>query len=381
MLNFICNVFYQFKFSFLNSIRLCFMLCTFFALLCSCNNHDSKYVCFNQIEYISEFPKNITLNKTDPQEIDLMGCVDLIGNDSLLIFKMMGTGFHWKVYSFANWGKGVNLLKKGEGPNEFVNMPSNEYFYGSDCRVWIPSKSQMVHINLSKSFQKEQLCLDSIYRLPINGTAVNCVFTQDSTYFAVLFQRNSFQRILLDKCGKCKISKNLQLINDVTVQNDLNALSAVRRYEPQRKKVVEGMLHLNQINLYSLEDSTFAKTICVGDKLSNLNILDNSSKKEWTKFYGCIVTHPDYFAAIYFNAKRKDFFNGMMDSVAIHFFNWDGDPLLNLTIPYAVETFFIHKNKDLYLLSVHGEKETLYKYDLETILRDTLNFTSNIKAL
>ena len=49
--------------------------------------------------------------------------------------------------------------------------------------------------------------------------------------------------------------------------------------------VVEVMLHLNQLNLYSLIDSTQVKTICVGDRLTNLEAIDNSSKRSWTKYY------------------------------------------------------------------------------------------------
>lgn len=348
------------------------MVNVFFVLFISCSSADSKYMCFDQVVYISDFPRTIFLKKTDPLDVDLMGCVDFVGNDSLLVFKMMGTDYHWQVCSFTHLNKGVNLLKKGMGPDEFVNMPSNEYFQGTGCRVWMSGEGQMGHINLSKSFQQGSLCLDTLYRLPINGMAVNCISIRDSIFFAVLYQYNSFHRILFNQRGDRKILKHLQSINEVTIHNDLNSISAVRRYEPARNKVVEGMLHLNQINLYSLEDSTFAKTICVGDKLSNLSSLDNTSKKIWKKYYSTIVTHPDYFAAIYFNAQRKDFFDGKLEKVNIQFFNWEGEPLLNLIVPYSAETFFIHKNKDLYLLSVHGEKEYLYKYDLETLLNEII---------
>ena len=66
-------------------------------VLQGCDSVVSQYLCFDDINYISDFPKEVELEKANPVDIDLMGCVDFFGNDSVLVFKMMGLENHWKV--------------------------------------------------------------------------------------------------------------------------------------------------------------------------------------------------------------------------------------------------------------------------------------------
>lgn len=344
------------------------LILSFLAIaLQSCSDYVSQYLCFDDVVYVSEFPKTIELEEAAPLDLDLMGCVDFFGNDSVLVFKMMGLENHWRVCPFPDLNAGMDLLKKGNGPDEFANMPGNEYFDGNDCRAWMSGESKMLRVDISESLEKGRLQLDTILEVPMQGTALSCAAVDDSVYFAVLHQYDSYRHCLFDG-NQLQDLEHLEAIDKHRVRNDLNAMAAVRRYEASQKKVVEGLLHLNQINLYSLEDNTFAKTICVGEQLTDLGRIDDSSKKQWIKYYGSIITHPDYFAAIYFNASRKDFFAGKIKKTDIQFFNWDGEPLLDIRMPFPAESFFIHKNKDLYVLSTKGEEERLYKYDLGDLL-------------
>ena len=262
------------------------------------------------------------------------------------------------------------MLEKGNGPDEFVNMPSNEYFHqnGNVCQVWSSSENKIYHINLSKSFDEGKLKIDTICDLPFNGNVLNCVAINDSSYYAGFYQFNSYRRCIL-KGNELRNVEHLKKNNDVKIHNDLNSMAAVRCYEPSQKKVVEGYLNLNQINLYSLEDKSFTKTICVGEGLTDLGRIDGSSKKGWIKYYGDVFTDKNYFAALYFDASREDYFSGKLKKTNIQFYSWNGEPLLNIILPYQIESFFIHKNKDLYILSTQGKEEMLYKYDLGDLLK------------
>lgn len=338
--------------------------------LYGCDNVISQNLSFDDVEYVSEFPKQVELEKTDPIDLDLMGCVDFFGNDSILVFKMMNMDYHWEVYSFPNLNKKMNLLKKGKGPNEFIYMPSNEYFFekGNLCQVWSSNERKVHHIDISKSLKTGQLQIDTIYKLPLKGTALNCVSIGDSSYFVVLNQVDSYRRCIWNGNDFSDI-EHLKPINDVKIFNDLNSMAAVRCYNQSQNKVVEACLHLNQINLYSLENDSFAKTICVGEHLTDLGRIDDKSKYRWVKYYGGVFTGHNYFAALYFNASRKKFFEGKIERSDIQVYDWNGKPLLNISIPYQVESFFIHMDKDLYVLSTMGEEECLYKYDLGDLLQ------------
>lgn len=346
---------------------LILVVCSF--VLQACDDFVSQHLSFDDIIYVSDFPKRIELDEGNPIDLDLMGCVDFLGNDSVLVFKMMGLEKHWKVCSVFDLNEEVDLLKKGNGPNEFVNMPNNEYFRQNEnvCQVWSAGERKVYQINLSESLKEGNLHLDTLFRVPIDETVSNCASINDSSFFMVLYQFNSYRRCLL-KEGKLQDLEHLKVINDVHVYKDLNSMAAVRCYEINQNKVVEALLHLNQINLYSLNDETFAKTICVGECLTDLGRIDNSSKKGWIKYYGDVFTTSEYFAALYLNASRKDFLSGKVQKTDIQVYNWNGEPLLNIIVPYQIESFFIHKDKDLYVLSTKGEKERLFKYDLGGLL-------------
>ena len=243
----------------------------------------SYYLSFDEVVYVKDFPQKVELEKVAPMDLDLMGCVDFFGNDSVLVFKMMDMEHHWKVYSLSDLKEGVELLKKGNGPNEFVSMPSNEYFQkdANVCRVWRSNERKMYQIDLSASLEKGKTVLDSIWKLPLEGTAFICTSVNDSSYFVTLFQPDSYKRCLL-KGSELQELEHLKPINDVKTHKDINSIAAIRRYEPSQKKVVEVMTHLNQINLYSVEDSTFAKTICVGESLTDVGQVDDGGKWTWT---------------------------------------------------------------------------------------------------
>ena len=330
----------------------------------------SYHLSFDEVVYVKEFPQKVELEKVAPMDLDLMGCVDFFGNDSVLVFKMMNMEHHWKVYSLPDLKEGVELLKKGNGPNEFVRMPSNEYFQedANVCRVWSANERKVYQIDISASLQKGKTVLDSIWKLPLEGTAFTCASVDDSSYFVTLFQPDSYKRCLLNG-SELQELEHLKPINDVKTYKEINSIAAIRRYEPSQKKVVEVMTHLNQINLYSVEDS-FAKTICVGESLTDVGQVDDGWKWAWTSYYGHVMTHPDYFAALYVNANHKDFLSGDVKKVNIQFYNWEGEPLFDIGVPCSAESFFIHRNKDLYVFSANGETECLYKYDLNGLLQN-----------
>lgn len=346
---------------------LTLIVCSF--VLQACDDFVSQHLSFDDVTYVSDFPKRVELDEGNLIDLDLMGCVDFFGNDSVLVFKMMGLEKHWKVCSIFDLSEGMELLKKGNGPDEFVNMPGDEYFRQDEnvCQVWSSDDRKIYQIDFSASLKEGNLHLDTTFRVPIDEMVLNCASINDSSFFTVLYQFNSYRRCLL-KEGDLQDLEHLKVINDVHIYKDLNSMAAIRRYEKSQNKVVEALLHLNQINLYSLDDETFAKTICVGKSLTDLGRIDNSSKRSWVKYYGDVFTTSEYFAALYFNASRKEFLSGKVQETDIQVYDWDGNPLLNITVPYQIESFFIHRNKDLYVLSTKGEEERLFKYDLGDLL-------------
>ena len=52
-----------------------FLIIVIFTLY-GCDDVVSKKLCFDNVDYVSEFPKQVELEKINPIDLDLMGCVD-----------------------------------------------------------------------------------------------------------------------------------------------------------------------------------------------------------------------------------------------------------------------------------------------------------------
>lgn len=348
------------------------LISTTFFLSCS-SYQNERYLAFDNVVFIRDFPCNIQLDKVSPIDVDLMGSVDMISKDSIVIFKYLNMDYYWKVFSLNTFKSKGEYLFHGIGPDEFTNLSSNEYFSndGNVCQFWDPNQKKMYCIDMKKTLDNCVLNIDTVINLPIKSYTPNCIQIDDSLYFVVQGNGDSYYRSIFvnDKIHELEYLKPL---NNVKIQNDINSISGVRVCNKSKGIIVEGMLHLNQINLYSMYSSAISKTICVGEELSNVIEVDNTQKKQWTKYYGSIITDDNYFAILYYNTSRKNFFLGKMDKVDIQFFNWDGEPLLNVSVPYSVTSFFINQNKYLYVLSTNAEAELLYKYDISSVLRTVL---------
>ena len=87
--------------------------------------NQNSYVCEN-VKYITEFQKEIELPLKNPEKICLDGCLDIFNVDSLLICKMQGGDYFWKVYNLNNNRSLGPLLRKGHAENEFIEIPVSE---------------------------------------------------------------------------------------------------------------------------------------------------------------------------------------------------------------------------------------------------------------
>ena len=61
------------------------MICMF--VLQACDDFVSQHLSFDDVTYVSDFPKRVELDEGNLIDLDLMGCVDFFGNDSVLVFK------------------------------------------------------------------------------------------------------------------------------------------------------------------------------------------------------------------------------------------------------------------------------------------------------
>ena len=74
-----------------------------------------------------------------------------------------------------------------------------------------------------------------------------------------------------------------------------------------------------------------------------------------------VLLLPIVFVALYHGVSTRDYY----DSDAPHslmFFDWEGNPLLKLNIPFMISNFGISGDGTIYMLRNNTEKEVILRY-------------------
>ena len=116
------------------------------------------------------------------------------------------------------------------------------------------------------------------------------------------------------------------------------------------------MMNLNQINIYSF-DGSFQKTICIGNQLMNVGEVDHCSKANVMECFGNVISYSNYFIQCSISSAQE-----ISIPCSLMIFDWEGNPLLKLNIPFTVPNFGISGDGTIYLLRNNIEKEVILKY-------------------
>lgn len=334
-----------------------------------CKSDKKDYVKCDKVVNVLSFPEEIDLKNPYELSIDLIGCVDVVQADSLLICKREGEDKFWEIYSLNMLKSYGKYFRKGHGKNEFEWMPTSEnVYYVNDslyCDIYKSSSNKLYTCNLTSTVQCKELSMSEKFDFSAYGDMCDVIDVDDSTYFCVKYNKScGFLRAIVDYAGNEHVVDpgNLNRVGT----DEISILSSYRIVNTKQKMVVEGMLRFPQINLYSL-DNDMNITLSMEPELRSKSSIENCSKSARRKYFGEIQSMENFFGAMYYDIPLKDFYDGSGKGSKILFFKWDGTPVLKINLAYIATSFFIYKNK-LYVFSGSGEKECLKMYDCPSIL-------------
>ena len=332
-------------------------------LFISCREVDTNNtISCSKIQQIEEFPQEREMKEVGNLPIDISGCVDMFHVDSLLICMMDNSDCFWKVISLNSMKTLCNIVPKGHGKNEFARLPRREMAFSHHDSLYVSfydqGRNTIVTCNLTESIKRNQTVVNT-KKISVNDDIANIFEINDSTYYIIKNRLNrGFARYLLQKGNKIPVSPGN--LNEVLADEELNILSAGREINPQKTIIVEAMLRLNQINMYSLNED-FSVTLMMEPELQSVSAIEKTMKPMRKKYFGPIYTAEEWFAVLHYNTTLKDFFERTNKCSDILFFDWKGNPLLKLKIPMQVTSFFVY-NHSLYVLTDSGESEQIHKY-------------------
>ena len=93
------------------------------SLMVSCNHKQivssENYMIFDEVEYVTQFPINVTLSDAEDTGFDIIGINNFQLLDSMLFISSRERDGFWQFFSMNDKRLKGKILSMGQGPNEF----------------------------------------------------------------------------------------------------------------------------------------------------------------------------------------------------------------------------------------------------------------------
>jgi hypothetical protein len=359
----------------IHKYTLLLLVVSFLAGCRSTPKPSSDYLVLDEIVFVHDFPSHFTLGKGKPFDLGIMGMKSMTVRDSILIVSTSDATGIWSFFSLPDYQFKGKYLLEGRGPNEFLSRPwvGQQFFFEKESQLFATiydySSLNLYEMNITKTLQEGRLSMRKMnFSLPDDRFA--CVFIDTTRLLcsAINAEQTQLTRYIFDNSKKER-SANLEKLSlaHISPGEDINILSVHTKSLPAKNRIVEAALGLNQINLYSLDDS-FGKTICVGEKIDNIRDIEAITPKyERISCYTNLSAYPEFFAALYLGDTEKNYQTGESVNPVIQLFDWDGNPLAEVAMDRMITSFTIDFASKK-LLTLNLQEDEMYVYDIREIL-------------
>ena len=340
---------------------------------------SSNYMVLDEIVYIDHFPQVFSLNNGTAVDLGVIGTLSLSIKDSLLIVTTQETQGMWSFFSLPEYRNRGKYFTKGRGPNEFLSIPwaDEQYFFEEQSQlfsiIYDFAGGKSYKMNVSKTIQNNELNMsETDFSLPRVLFSSAFMDTTNVLCREVDETHTQLTRYVWDG-EKKKTSANLEKISLASIRpgEDINTLAVHMLCRPGGDRIVEAALRLNQINLYSVDDS-FGKTICVGKRIDNISRVQDIERPNRMKTYKTLNAYPEFFVALYLgDTIRNDQEGTTTHNPVFQFFDWDGNPVAEVKSDRMITTFDIDFNNKI-LYTLNSNTEEIYKYKIDHILDEIL---------
>lgn len=349
------------------------------AALAGCGRTNSTQP-FDNLERVVSFPFERSLENAVRVDTDIIGMIDMeVRRDSLMFIATQDPGGYVSVIDTRSGEKSRPFFKNGNGPGELLFPPyfSNTDFVGKDGgdEIYVNDfKGNLLRWRLDDVFTRDTPEID-ILENAIPTQLFYALWVNDSTFLCrdINEDQSGQNRFLFTNGNRC-VTESMEKLNSVTIplKNDgylFNILSSISRYDPARGIVVEASILMNTINIYSLSGG-FEKTICVGRKPDDpVDILDKG-REQFKKCFADVNLYENGFGVLYLGV--PDYAQASeKESVAprIMFFDWEGRPTAELTLPRNASAFGIDSRRGI-LYAFDSSEEAIFQYSISGIMDD-----------
>lgn len=336
-------------------LPLFLMFTTLWGFQSCANAIDNKkdYMCFDNISYVTDYPKSLSLKADTSYVSEIVGINDFEIIDSLIIYETHESLGGWVICSL-NSGKTLKaIFDKGHSKTEFSAIPQlcdgTTFFYDKKqlkTVVYDFGNGQLFEVNISNTIKKDSLHMKSLpYKVPVNLDKY--IFMGDNEYYIRDMMTKSSKWY---KDEEIKESEVINTLNDFEITDDFNVLGAMIRYNHEKQIFVELPVYTNYVNIFSLSTGK-SKTVCMGKEMISI---PTTQVMEGENFYD-IRLFEDCFALLYIKNESS--------YPSIRFFDYEGNAIKEIFLDKNVTSFDIDTNTNT-LYTFDCENETFYIYRL-----------------
>jgi hypothetical protein len=338
------------------------------------NRLAGNYMTFDDIRYVNKFPQTFTLDSPVEVETDIIGIQDFLIYDSLLVLSATDREGLCSFLSLPGLHLMGKFLTIGNGPFEFFQPPwvnTMKFFKEEETLyavIYNFMKGELYKMNIKESIQTQKLSIDKFNDL-LPEFLFNFALIDSAYYFCKEINEKETQQIrYISKDGEKIIPAHFEKLNLTSIDEgeDFNILATITKINTERNLVVEMLVSLNYINLYSL-DGSFGKTICVGKTLDDINKVQ--TKPQWSRkfIFSNPMLYSQFWGVIHWDISMLSYEMEGGKVSTIMFFDYEGEPLLEIKLKAFITSFDIDfANGELYTLN--HQADAFLKYDIRDIL-------------
>lgn len=332
-------------------------------------NNLERYMLAGNVEYVHTFPQNIQLRNPKKVLAEQVGITGFRIIDSLMVLTMKGETGVIGIAPTNNLSACNRFFNLGNSEEEFIMTPtlstSVSSYTISDTLfldIFDSQKGRLLTMNVNKSLLNRKVVLKSIKK-GLSNNVFNIVRLSEGEYLVKEINNNETQLIRSLKnmnTQQVKTNKLLDKLNSASVKpgEDFNILSTIMHVSNDGK-IIEMPIGLNYLNIYKL-DGSFAKTVCVGNELADIDQVMNQDRFDRLYTFADLKIYDNFFGVVFLNEKEKDYQSNSQKHSEILLFSLEGKPLARLMLPHHITSFDIDKNGNLYTFDVLSGEFLMY---------------------
>lgn len=349
-------------------MKYIFLLVIFLVACDKATFKQDTYQC-DTVIFVTKFPQTLSVSNPESVNIQCFSAVEMNIVDSLMIIQRSKEPF-FQVFNLNNLTSEGLFVRQGRGPSEFIlsKRISSIYIEDDECiaEIYNDQEVSVEALNITKSINEKRTIINTLERKPqkalhsyfVNDT-VEYIYNLNEDYTQIIRSRKATNSEPIQIVAAEKL--NAAKVNDI---EDIDLVSSVVAINKRKMLVAEAPLRHNQINIYSIVDSTMSKTICFSDQLFPISTLQDIAEEERIRYYGNIKGYDNFFVVLYVEKQKVK--QSERSLPVLHFFSWDGKPLVCIQLLKICDSFDIDfKQKKLYTIDIAQEK--FFKYDVSCL--------------